>query len=202
MLELGKYAGARSDSYATGITSVHRPNPARHEQTDPGAGFGSSQPTDSGRYVPPRRRLPRGHRRRAGRTPPIDVRAPAGISAGCVGFVKLARELRRPQKVTGELASCIGPAGEVWARGFERVGTPVVTCPPCLPGGQNRIQPGGSRLSTASGARRTSCSPVGQPTLEWNVANATSVRIDTIAGPPLLPMTGALPPVGTYTLLR
>jgi hypothetical protein len=201
VLEIGKWAGARSDSYATGITSVTPPNPCQNEQiTIHGAGFGRSQPTGVVVYVPTLGGGCREAKVDSWSDTAVVVRAPADIGAGCVGFVKLSGTFAEPQQVTGELASCIGPAGEVWARGFERVGTPVVTCPPCLPGGQNRIQPGGKPVINRFRCTPDLVQPGGQPTLEWNVANATSVRIDTIAGPPLLPMIGPLPPVGTYTL--
>src|SRR5204863_3183876 len=119
-------------------TSVTPQNPCQDDLiTLHGAGFGSTQPSGVVVYVPTLGGGCREAKVESWSDLAVEVRAPADIGAGCVGFVELGGEFHEPQQVTGELTTCIGAAGEAWARGFDRVGTPVVSCPPCLPGGQN-----------------------------------------------------------------
>ena len=84
----------------------------------------------------------------------VVVRSPDDIGPGCVGFVELSGEYHEPQGVTGELTTCIGAAAEIWTRGYDRVQTPAVFCPPCLPKGQNRIGAGGQPIVNRSSSRR------------------------------------------------
>lgn len=179
-----------------------------------GSGFGSGQPAGVVVYVPTFAGGCREAKVDSWSDQAVVVRAPADSGAGCVGFVKLGGEYHEPQGVTGELTTCIGAAAEVWTRGFERVATPVVSCPPCLPGGQNRIQAGGRPIVNRFRFTPDLVEPGGQPTLTWNVSNATDVQITTISGPPLAvptpvrladlitlsPVTGLAPVTGQYRL--
>ena len=199
VLELGRWAGSRSTSYSTGITMV-TPSPVcgLGKLTLLGAGFGQNQPADVVVYVPIDGGGCREAKVESWSDVTVVVRAPADIGPGCVGFVKLSGEYHTPQNVTGELTTCIGAAGEAWARGFERVETPAVSCPPCLPGGQNRIHVGGKPVINRFRFTPDLVEPGGQPTLEWNVSNATDVQITTISGPPLgvptpVPLAGVIP---------
>ena len=128
--------------------------------------------------------------------------------------MKLSGEFHEPQSVTGELTTCIGAAAESWTRGFNRVQTPVVSCPPCLSNNQNRVHVGGGPIVNRFAFTPDLVEPGGQPTLSWNVSNATDVQITTISGPPLAvpnpvplaglitvgPVIGLAPVTGQYQL--
>jgi hypothetical protein len=200
VLELGRWAGSRSSSYSTGIVRV---TPSRvcggTKVTLHGGGFGQTQPADVVVYVPTLGGGCREAKVLAWSDTAIVVRAPTDIGSGCAGFVKLSGEYHFPQGVTGELTTCIGAAAEAWTRGFERVQTPAVSCPPCLAGGQNRIHVGGKPIVNRFRFTPDLVQPGGQPTLEWNVSNATDVQITMISGPPLAIPT-PVPLVGLTTL--
>ena len=92
-------------------------------------------------------------------------------------------------------------SGEAWTRGFQRVIGPVVTCPPCLPGGENRIDLAGAPVINTFRFTPDRVEPGGQPVLSWNVSNATKVRIDRVSATgPVLALQSPLPLVGTHTL--
>jgi hypothetical protein len=200
VLELGRWASSRSVSYATGIITVTPRDPCGHvKMTIAGAGFGTSQPTGVVVYVPTYGGGCREAAVESWADTAVVVRVPADIGDGCVGFAQLAEPVAELQRVTGELTSCIGPAAAVWARGFERVQTPAVSCPPCLPGGQNRIYTAGRPVINRFSFTPDFVQPGGQPTLTWSVGNASAVQIATISGPvPTLP--SPLPHAGSVTL--
>lgn len=215
VLELSRWAGSRSTSYATGISRVTPPNPCKDALvTLHGSGFGSQQPADVVVYVPTLSGGCREAKVESWSDTAVVVRAPADIGTGCAGFVKLGGEYHEPQGVTGELTTCVGAAAEIWTRGFDRVGTPVVSCPPCLPSHQNWIQAGGRPIVNRFQFTPDLVEPGGQPTLTWNVSNATDVQITTISGPPLAvptpvplaglitlaPVAGLAPVTGQYRL--
>ena len=201
IVEIGQWAGSRSSSYSTGITNV-TPSPVcgRSQVTLHGAGFGQTQPAGVVVYVPTSGGGCREAKVDSWSDLAVIVQAPDDIGSGCVGFVKLGGEYHEPQGVTGELTTCIGAAAEVWTRGFERVGRPIVSCPPCLPGGQNRIRAGGKPVVNRFRFSPELVQPGGQPTLEWNVANATDIQITTLSGPPLPPAPTPIPLAGLITL--
>ena len=216
VLDVGRWAGSRSISYSTGITKV-TPSPVcrNDELTLHGSGFGLNQPIDVAVYVPTLGGGCREARVESWSDSAVVVRAPEDIGPGCAGFVRLSSETYyEPQGVTGELTTCIGPAGDVWARGFDRVRTPPVSCPPCLPNNENRVHSGGKPVVNRFRFTPDLVEPGGQPTLTWNVSNATSVQIATISGPPLslpfpvplagqvtlAPVIGLAPVTGQYRL--
>jgi hypothetical protein len=200
VLELGRWGSSRATSDAIGIVRVTPPNPCPPDQiTLHGAGFGKPQPAGVVVYVPTVGGGCREAKVESWADDAVVVHAPDDIGAGCVGFVKLPGEYHEPQRVTGELTTCIGPAAEVWARGFDRVKTPPVSCPPCLPNNENRIHPGGRPVVNRFRFTPDLVQPGGQPTLTWNVANATDVQITTISGP-ALPLPSPLPLAGLITL--
>ena len=127
---------------------------------------------------------------------PTSSRAASGSSAAA------ARVLGEPQRVTGELTRCIGAVAEQWTRGFSKVGgATIVSCPPCLPGGQNRIQNAGRPIVDAFRFTPAQVEPGGQPVLSWSVSNASSLqiaRIGTIG--PALSLPSPLPMAGSITL--
>ena len=135
VLELGKYAGSIATSDATGISSVSPTSVCPGTKlTISGSGFGATQPADTKVYVPSG-----GGCREATVTrwtdTAIDVTLPAGVSAGCVGFVHAGTSnFGGLQKVTGELTTCMGAVGEIWGRGFGKVGTPDRDLPAVPPG--------------------------------------------------------------------
>jgi hypothetical protein len=207
LLELGKWASDRARADATGISGVAPASVCAGAQlTISGAGFGATQPADTKVYVPTRG----GCREAAVQSwsdSTIVVVVPADVAAGCVGFVRGGGAvLGEPQRVTGELTGCVGAVAEQWTRGFSKVGgAMIVSCPPCLPGGQNRIQNAGRPTINTFRFSPAKVEPGGQPVLSWSVSNATSVQIARIgtAGPALslpspLPTAGSitLPPIG------
>ena len=203
VLELGKYAGSAGTSDATGISSLSPTSVCPGTKlTISGSGFGATQPADTKVYVPSGGGCREATVTRWSDTA-IDVTLPADVSAGCVGFVRGGTQnFGGLQKVTGELTTCVGAVGEIWGRGFSKVGTPIVTCPPCLPGGQNRIQSGGRPSINAFRFTPAHNEPGGTPVLSWSVANATNITIAGVAGngPALALPAGSLPPVGSLTL--
>ena len=201
VLELGAYANSGLTSDAKGITSVS-PNICPGAQISiGGSGFGATQPGDVRVYVP----VSSGGCREAvvdqWSDTLIIVRAPSNIAAGCVGFVRGSGVYHPPQRVTGELTSCIGAVGEAWTKGFDRVNTPIVSCPPCLPGGQNRIQLAGNPVVITFGFSPQHVEPNGQPILSWNVSNASNIQIFGVMGNgPALQLPNPIPAAGSVTL--
>ena len=113
------------------------------------------------------------------------VRAPDDIGPGCAGFVKLSGELPRAAARHRRADDVHRRGGRVWTRGFDRVQTPAVSCPPCLPQQPEPVQSGGGPIVNRFEFTPDLVEPGGQPTLTWNVSNATDVQITTISGPPL-----------------
>lgn len=202
VLEVARWAGSRSRSYSTGITKI-TPSPvcAESQLTLHGSGFGAAQPAGVVVYVPSTGGGCRDAKVESWSDSAVVVRAPGDIGPGCVGFVELRGEYHEPQGVTGELTTCIGAAAQVWTRGFDRLQTPPVSCPPCLPNDQNRIQSGGQPIVNTFEFAPALVEPGGQPTLTWHVSNATAVQITRISptGPPL-PLPSPLPFAGSITL--
>jgi IPT/TIG domain len=203
VLELGKWAGGRSTADATGIGSVTPASVCAGQQlTISGAGFGATQPADTKVYVP----TSGGCREASVQSwsdATIVVVLPADVAPGCVGFVRGGGAvLGEPQRVTGELTNCVGAVAEQWTRGFSKLGgATLVSCPPCLPGGQNRIQTAGRPIINAFRFTPAQVEPGGQPVLSWSVSNASSLQIARIgtAGP-ALPLPSPLPAAGSITL--
>jgi hypothetical protein len=202
VLEVSRWAGSRSNSYSTGITMI-TPSPvcADSQLTLHGSAFGATQPADVVVYVPTTSGGCREAKVESWSDRAVVVRAPADIGPGCAGFVQLSGVYYPPQRVTGELTACIGAAAEVWTRGFDRVRTPAVSCPPCLSNGQNRIQSAGRPIINTFQFVPALVEPGGQPTLTWNVSNATAVQITRTSqtGPALL-LPSPLPFIGSITL--
>jgi hypothetical protein len=203
VLELGKWSGGRSVSDATGIGSVSPKLVCGGTQlTIAGAGFGAARPADTKIYAPTS-----GGCREAAVTQWSDtrivIRLPADVAEGCVGFVRGGgATLGEPERVTGELTRCIGAAAEVWSRGFSKVGKGVVvSCPPCLPGGQNRIQAAGKPVISAFRFTPGQVEPGGQPVLSWAVTNASNLQITKVStGGPALGLPSPLPSAGSFIL--
>lgn len=202
VLELGKWSAGQFTSDAKGISSLSATTLCSGGQlTIFGAGFGTSQPSDTRVYVPAASGGCREATVIAWSDTEIDVRLPADVSAGCVGFVRGTAQYHEPQQVTGELTNCIGAAAQQWTRGFDKVGTPVVSCPPCLPRGQNRIQFGGKPDINAFRFTPSHVEPNGMPVLSWNVSNANSIQITHLPGGGLtLLLPQPIPAVGAFTL--
>jgi hypothetical protein len=203
VLELGKWAGGGSTSDATGISSL---SPTTVCGGTPlsilGSGFGPTQPAGTKVYVPTVNGCREATVTQWSDTQ-IVVQLPSDVSAGCVGFVRGGGQgLGEPQRVTGELTNCIGAAAEAWTRGFSKVGKSViVSCPPCLPGGQNHLQAGGRPVINTFRFTPARVEPGGQPVLSWNVSNVTSLQIAAAGGNgPALALPSPLPPVGSITL--
>jgi len=202
VLELGKWAGQRSTADANGISGILGSALCGGNQiTIQGSGFGGSQPADTKIYVP----VAGGGCREAAvqnwADSAITVTLPSDVGEGCVGFVRGMGTFREPQQVTGELSICIGAAAEIWTKGFDKVNTPIVTCPPCLPGGQNRLYIAGPPAINTFRFTPSHVEPGGQPVLSWNVGNATSIQIVGISGNgPSLALANPVPPSGALTL--
>lgn len=203
VLDLGKWASSQSKSDAKGISSLSATTLCSGGQlTIYGAGFGRNQPADTKVYVP----VAGGGCREATVVSWSDtailVQLPADVAAGCVGFVRFSGEYHEPQQVTGELTNCIGAVAEQWTRGFGRVGSPIVSCPPCLLRGQNRIQLAGKPSINGFRFTPSHVEPNGQPVLEWNVSNANTLQIVPLPGLPSPPLAlpNPIPPVGSITL--
>ena len=166
-----------------------------------GTGFGAQQPRGTSVYVPTVSGGCRSAEVTSWSDTRIEVRAPQDVAPGCVGFVRDGGGTwTEPSNVGGALSSCLGAVGEVWGAALDRLRGPVVTCPPCMLGGQNRL--------TLAGPPRVSffrCSPEvvepgERPELTWSTDGATSVTIEVLAAglPPLqLPGTG---PAGSQLL--
>jgi hypothetical protein len=213
VLELGRWAGTRSTSYSTGIRSVTPSVCGNREMTLSGT-FPTTQPADVAVYVPTLGGGCRAATVERWSDVAVTVRSPEDIAPGCVGFVKLTGAYFGPQNVTGELTACVGAAAQAWARGFDRVQTPPVSCPPCLPQGENRIQAGAKPIVYRFRFTPDLVEPGGRPTLEWNVSNASDVQITRLGGPPLAlptpvplsgmatlaPVVGLTPVTGQYRL--
>lgn len=202
VLQVSRWAGSRPRSFSTGITQV-TPSPvcAGTQLTLHGSGFGAAQPANVSVYVPTTGGGCREAKVESWSDTAVVVRAPPDIGPGCVGFVEMQVEYHEPNGVTGALTACVGAAGQIWARGFDRVQTPPVPCPPCLPNGQNQIHSGGRPVISTFSFSPTLIEPGGQPTLTWSVSNATAAQIARIgqAGP-LLPLPSPLPLAGSITL--
>ena len=167
-----------------------------------GAGFGPTQPTGTRVYVP----TTGGCREATVQSwsdTTIVVVLPGDVAAGCVGFVRGGGAvLGEPQRVTGELTICVGAVAEQWTRGFSKVGkATIVSCPPCLPGGQNRIQNAGRPTVNTFRFTPAQVEPGGQPVLSWSVSNASSLQIVRVgtAGP-VLSLPSPVPMAGSLTL--
>jgi IPT/TIG domain len=203
VLELGKWAGGRSTADATGISGVAPASVCPGAQlTISGAGFGATQPTDTRVYVP----TGGGCREATVQSwsdTTIVVVLPGDVVAGCVGFVRGGGAvLGEPQRVTGELTVCVGAVAEQWTRGFSKVGgATIVSCPPCLPGGQNRIQNAGRPIVNTFRFTPAQVEPGGQPVLSWSVSNASSLQIARVGtSGPALSLPSPLPMAGSITL--
>ena len=199
VLESGLWASVRPSSDAAGITSLSSKNVCPKTVLTIFGSFPDPKPADVRVYVP----VAGGGCREATVTrwsdDEIDVHLPGDIGVGCVGFVRGTWEVGEPQQVTGELTNCVGAAAEPWTRGFQKLGGPVVDCPPCLPLGENRIELAGAPVINTFVFTPKHVEPSGQPVLSWNVSNATTVRIDQITGPTLA-LPNPLPLVGAITL--
>ncbi len=203
VLELGKYAGGASTSDAAGITSVSTgwvcPGGTIEIQ---GSGFTSGQPTGTTVYVPTGDGTCREAKVLSWSDKRITIEAPPGTRPGCVGFVRAGTGgFIGPNEVSGALTQCVGAVGQIWARGFDKIVGPIVTCPPCLPGGQNRLDLAGRPVVHTFSVTPASVEPGVQAVLSWNVEAAQTVTItrSSMSGPvPALP--NPLPAQGSVTL--
>jgi hypothetical protein len=201
VLALGAWASQRPTADAHGIASLSGGaacgGGVLHIQGGP---FGPSAPPDVAVHVPLRGGGCREAKIIKWSDATITVELPPDIGPGCVGFVRGKGGLLKPQRLIGELVSCIGPAAEAWTRGLGRIGSSLVSCPPCLPGGQNRLTLAGKPI-----IHHFVCTPHvepgGQPVLSWRVDQADAVEIVTRAGPSPGPAAAApLPLTGSLTL--
>lgn len=199
--ELGAWASNQPSSDAEGITGLSTSSPCGGSALQIlGGPFGNAQPADVRVFVP----ILGGGCREATvdkwEDERIEIRLPRDVGPGCVGFVRGKASYRRPQRVTGELTVCIGAVAEVWTRGFSRLNSDLVSCPPCLLGGQNRITTAGPP-QILSFECTPHIEPGGQPILSWDVRNATQLRIVTRGGPnPGASFPSPIPPTGSYAL--
>jgi hypothetical protein len=200
--ELGQWATNQLTSDAKGITSLSSTSVCQNDRlTIFGSGFGNSKPADVVVYVP----VIGGGCRKAQviqwQDTAIEIQLPADVTAGCVGFVRGTAQYYEPQRVTGELTNCIGAVAEIWTRGFSKVNSFVVSCPPCLPSGQNRIQTAGRPTVNDFRFTPSYVETNGQPVLTWSVSNATNVQIVGVSGNgPVLALPNPLPLIGSITL--
>ncbi len=217
VLELGRWGSSRSTSDASGIDGMSASTVCPGTLLSLyGTAFGKLQPPDTHVYVPTRDGGCREAVVESWSNVQLDVRIPADIGPGCVGFVRVAGAYQEPQRVSGELTACIGAAAEQWTRGFDRVGSMVASCPPCLPGGKNHIDVGGTPHVNAFRFTPEHVEPGGLSILTWNVDYADLVVIAGVAGNgpglqlpvpmPLVgsiavgPITGTTPVTGIYRL--
>lgn len=207
--ELGRYAGDLPVSDARGISGLSATTVCPGSPlTIFGSGFGGLRKSDTRVYVP----VTGGGCREAivedWSDSAVVVGLPPDVAPGCVGFVRGVRTNRALQQVTGELTACMGAVAAQWTRGFDGLDTPLVVCPPCLPGGQNRISLAGRPSINTFRFNSSTIEPNEQPVLVWNVSNASRVDIagvgtggPTITLPSPVPLSGsvALPPIGGLT---
>jgi hypothetical protein len=205
LLELGHWASSLSTSDAKGITSLSATTVCSGGKlTIFGSGFGSLQPAGTSVYVP----VAGGGCREATvdkwADTEIVVQLPADIGPGCVGFVRFVRgsgSYQGLQRVTGELTMCIGANAQIWTQGFGKIVTPIVSCPPCLPGGQNRLQLAGKPTINVFRFNPSQVEPGGQPVLSWNISNAGNIQIVGLYGSgPILVLPNPIPPISSITL--
>ncbi|MEW1841206.1 hypothetical protein AB0392_24960 [Nonomuraea angiospora] len=203
VMELGKYAGTASTSDAAGITGL-----SAHKLCPPttldllGSGFGTAQQPSTSVYLPTGTGSCKPARVLAWSDTKVTVEVSAEVRAGCVGFVRAGSGGGGgPSGVTGELVKCIGPAGENWGRGFDKVIGAIVSCPPCQPGGTNRIDLAGPPVVHAFRFTPAQVEPAGVPVLSWNVAFADTITIahQSGTGPAVPPLPAPLPPAGSVT---
>lgn len=200
---LGKYGAARSTSDANGITSLSSKKVCPGAVLDIlGSGFGATQPAGVSVYLPDRSGGCRPATVRSWSAGKISVDVPAGIGPGCVGFVRdTGGTFGGLQQVTGELTACVGAVGEIWGRGFSKVSGPIVSCPPCLPGGPNRIDVAGLPIIHQFAFSPDHVQPGGRPVLSWNVENADDVSIVVYPSfPPPPGVSTSAPSSGTLTI--
>jgi hypothetical protein len=197
VLEVARWARNSSISDSSGITSI-TPSPVCADgQLTLHGNFPATQPGDVVVYVPTIGGGCREAKVESWSDVAVVVRAPSDIGPGCAGFVKLSGTFREPQNVTGALTRCIGPAAEVWTRGFDRLLTAPVSCPPCLPNGQNRIQFAGEPIINKFEFVPAVFEPGGRTTLMWSVSNATSIELNRVM--PFFPFPTPLPSAGSIT---
>jgi hypothetical protein len=203
VLQLGKYAGTPSTSDAGGITGL-----STHQLCPPGtldllgSGFGAAQHSGASVYLPTGTGSCKPATVLAWSDTKVTVEVPADVRAGCVGFVRAGSGGGGgPSGVTGELVQCIGAAGENWGRGFDKVIGAIVSCPPCLPGGANRIDRAGPPVVHAFRFTPAQVEPVGGVVLSWNVEFADTITIvhQSGVGPAVPPLPAPLPAVGSVT---
>jgi hypothetical protein len=184
ILEAGRFAGSHDTSDAVGITGLSS------RTVCPGAilrilgaGFGAQQPSGTKVYLPTRdggcREVPVG----AWSDTEISVTVPQTIGAGCVGFVRTGQAtFSGLSEVSGAMTQCFGAVGQIWGAPFDKVRGPLVSCPPCLPGGANRIDAAGAPIVDWFRCTPDTVEPGDQPNLSWSTRNATSVSIDVMIG--------------------
>lgn len=203
----------RPRSWATGITGL---SPAAAcgggvRVVVQGSGFGASRPADVYVYFPTRSGGCVAAKIIAWSDTAITVETPPDVGEGCVGFVRFKLSTRLPSaasQLAGELERCLGMAGSSVAhklrQGFGGPGPGPVPCPPCLPGGANRLR-GGLPTISSFGANGQGHDIVVEPgtsvVVGWSVSNATSVVLTrTSSGGPFLPPTGPLPMAGSHSV--
>ncbi len=189
LLEVGRFGAAHDNADAAGISGLSTQTVCPNAELKINGTFAASQPADTDVYLPSR----------DGSCNKVDVKTwtdrvitvvvPDWIGAGCVGFVR-----RRDiggfdgiSQVSGALTQCFGAVGQIWGAAFDKVQRPVTSCPPCLPGGANRINLAGRPIVNWFTCTPEVIEPGERPRLSWNVQNATSISIDvvTAGAPPL-----------------
>ena len=203
VLKLGTYARTASTSDAAGITGLSTHSLCAPATLDLlGSGFGAAQQPGTSVYLPTGAGSCKPARVLAWSDTKVTVEVPADVRAGCVGFVRAGSGGGGgPSGVTGELVQCVGPAAENWGRGFDKVIGAIVSCPPCLPGGANRIDVAGPPVVHAFRLTPAQVEPAGVPVLSWNVefADTISIAHQSGIGPAMPALPVPLPPVGSVT---
>ena len=201
VLELGRWADSGWTTDATGIGSMSASTVCPGALLEIyGVAFPDPQPPDTRVYVPTRNGGCREAAVESWSNSRIAVRIPVDIGPGCVGFVRGSGTFQEPQQVTGALTACIGAAAEAWTRGFKRVNSPLVSCPPCLPGGQNHIDIAGAPQINTFRFTPQHVEPGGQPILSWEVRYANQVLINGVsASGSLLNLPGLVPLIGSLS---
>jgi hypothetical protein len=141
----------------------------------------------------------------------IEAIAPDDVGAGCIGFVRQsnggaeATLQEAASQLAGELESCIGLPAAGAAHQLNKVPLKLVSCPPCLPAGENRLQAAGRAKIDwfsirSNGTSVTTVSRGAQLELSWSVQGVSSVTITRVGSTGPAAPTGLLPAKGTAAL--
>jgi len=185
---VGRFGVARDTADATGISGLSSRNVCPGTTLTIFGSFPATQPGDTEVYLPARggcQKVSVG----TWSNNAITVTVPQSIGPGCVGFVRTGSGggFDGLSEVSGTLTQCFGAVGQIWGAAFDKVKGPITSCPPCLLGGQNKIDAAGPPVVDWFRCTPDLVEPGDRPTLSWSVRNATSISIDVMAaGGPVL----------------